>query len=331
MSAPAKTRDFFDRLQSITESFLSRRKRARRIKKEKQKKKKLILDWLEAFLWAAGMVLLINQYFVQAYRIPSGSMINTLNIGDHIFVNKLIYGPELLPGLAKMPSPIRPQRNDIIIFENPAYISRGLAFDIAKRVIFMLTLSFVDIDRDETGQPRAHFLIKRAIASAGDRLIMDRGEMKIRFAGEDRWVSEREHNAARGWGHNINRYMSAGQYAILEAVGQAMAFDDLGLPIPGRLLVQAQAIGSIQFPDRIAHERARLDTLRGAMPHDRRYAMLAARHRLGWYIPEGRIFPMGDNRDNSNDGRHFGPVRLDNVLGRGLVIYWPLNRLGRIR
>ncbi|MCL1992167.1 MAG: signal peptidase I [Spirochaetes bacterium] len=326
-----QTRDFFDRLQSITESFLSRRKKIRRIKKEKQKKKNIVLDWLEAFLWAAGMVLLANQYLVQAYRIPSGSMIDTLNIGDHIFVNKLVYGPELLPGVGRLPSPVVPQRNDIVIFENPEYLSRGVLFDIAKRVIFMLTLSIVDIDRDEHGQPRAHFLIKRAAGAAGDHFIMDRGEMMIRFSGEDRWVSERDFKTAQGWGHRLNRYMHADQYPVLEAAGRAIGWDDLGLPIPGRLLLEAQTVGSLPFPDRAAYERTRLDTLRGAMPQNRHYAMLQARHRLGWYVPEGRIFTLGDNRDNSNDGRHFGPVSLASVLGRAMVVYWPLSRIGQIR
>jgi signal peptidase I len=111
-----KQQDFFDGLQSLAEAFLTRRKQVRRIKREKQRAKNPVLDWIEAFVWAAGMVLLANQYLLQAYVIPSGSMINTLLIGDRIFVNKLIYGPELLPGLLKLPSPIKPARNDIIIF-----------------------------------------------------------------------------------------------------------------------------------------------------------------------------------------------------------------------
>ncbi|MDR1637019.1 MAG: S26 family signal peptidase, partial [Treponema sp.] len=72
--------DFFDRIQYATELFLSRRRRIKREKKEKQRKKNLVLDWVEAFIWAAGMVLLINQYLLQAYQIPSGSMIDTLLI-----------------------------------------------------------------------------------------------------------------------------------------------------------------------------------------------------------------------------------------------------------
>jgi len=330
MSQSVNTPDFLDWLQHITEAYLTRRNRLRRIKKEKQKAKNPVLDWIEAFLWAAGMVLLINQYLIQAYQIPSGSMIDTLNIGDHIFVNKIVYGPELLPGLAKMPSPVKPKRNEIIIFENPSYISRGPAFDIAQRIIYMLTLSFVDIDKDEAGQPKAHFLIKRAAGAAGDHFVMERGNMRIKFAGEDRWVNESEYTAARNWKHNISRIMADEQYPALEAAGQAAAWSDLGLPVPEKLLAKASDAVNLRFPDYLAHEQARLQTLRSVVPHEKRYAMLSARHRLGWYVPEGRILPLGDNRDNSRDGRYFGPVRISKVLGRGMVIYWPLRRIGLI-
>jgi len=323
--------DFFDRLQTLTEAFLTRRKRVQRIKKEKQKVKNQTLDWIEAFIWAAGMVLLANQYLMQAYVIPSGSMINTLLIGDRIFVNKLIYGPELLPGFLKLPSPIKPARNDIIIFENPSYISRGLVFDVAQRIIFMLTISLVDIDRDEAGKPRAHFLIKRAAGMAGDRLIMEKGEMKIRFAGDDRWTDERDYAAANGWKHNISRLMEKDQYRTLEMVGKAAAWQDLGLSVPERLKKAASSADSIRYPDLLAHEKSRLETLRCAMPHDRRYARELAKHSLGWYVPEGRMLPLGDNRDNSRDGRYFGPVRLSKVLGKGSAIFWPLRRMGFIR
>jgi signal peptidase I len=326
-----KQRDFFDNLQSLAESLLTRRNQVRRIKKEKQKAKNPVLDWIGAFIWAAGMVLLANQYLVQAYVIPSGSMINTLLIGDRIFVNKLIYGPELLPGLLKLPSPVKPQRNDIIIFENPAYISRGPVFDVAQRIIYMLTISLVDIDRDEMGQPKAHFLIKRAVGMSGDRFIMEKGEMKVRFAGEDRWTDEREFTAQRGWKHRISRLMEQDQYPALEMAGKAAAWQDMGLPVPERLQAAISPVNNIRYLDYLAHEKARIETLRGVMPHDRRYAALSARYSLGWYVPDGRIFPLGDNRDNSRDGRYFGPVRLSKVLGKGAMIHWPLKRIGIIR
>jgi signal peptidase I len=325
----ASGRDFFDGLQDMTERWLGSRRRMRRMKK-KQKAKNPIVDWVEAFLWAAGWVLLINQYLFQAYQIPSGSMIDTLLIGDRIFVNKIVYGPELLPGLGKLPSPIKPRRNDIIIFENPSYISRGTVFDVAQRVIYMLTLSFVDIDRDESGEPKAHFLIKRAAGMGGDRFVSDKGNMRIRFSGEDRWVAESEFMEGRGYTHTVSRLMEAGAYPVIEAAGRAAAYIDLGLPVPASLLGEAAGAGAVAYPDYLAHEKARLEVLLAAYPQDSRYRTRLARHVMGWYVPETRILPLGDNRDNSRDGRYFGPVKASRILGKGSIIYWSWPHLGRV-
>jgi signal peptidase I len=324
--------DFFDRVVLVTERVLTRRRKKIRIKKEKQKQKNIIVDWLEAFVWAAGMVLLINQYLFQAYRIPSGSMIDTLLIGDHIFVNKIIFGPELLPGVAKLPSPIKPHRNDVIIFENPSYISRGPVFDIVQRVLYMLTLSLVDIDRDASGQPEAHFLIKRAVGMPGDILTLDRGEIRIRFAGEDHVVRERDFNKARGYNHRISRLMEDARYPSLEAAGTISAYQDMWLNPPQSLVSAAEPASRIQqYADYFAYEKSRLTMLRSANPHDNRYRIRLAQLSQGWYVPDGRIMPLGDNRDNSRDGRYFGPVRLTKILGQGQLIYWPLQRIGSIQ
>jgi signal peptidase I len=323
--------DFFLTIQKGTESFLSYRKRRKRIKKEKQKGVNVILDWIGAFLWAAGMVLLINQYLFQAYQIPSGSMIDTLRIGDRLFVNKLVYGPELLPGLVKLPSPIKPERNQIIIFENPAYITRGPVFDIAQRIIFMLTLSFIDIDRDEYGDPKPHFLIKRAVGMGGDHFASDQGNMRIRFAGENRWVDEKDFHSLSGYTHKIGRLMDSQYYPALEAAGKAAAFGDIGLPIPVELSEQGAQANYLQYPDLLAYEKYRLEMLCTAYPHNPNYRSRLAQHNQGWYIPESRIFPLGDNRDNSRDGRYFGPVRSDRILGKASFTFWPLSRMGSIR
>ena len=224
-----------------------------------------------------------------------------------------------------------PKRNDIIIFENPSYISRGPVFDITQRIIYMLTLSLVDIDRDDSGEPKVHFLIKRALGSSGDRFVMENGEMMIRFAGEERWVSERDYNAASGLNHRISRLMPSDQYPALASAGQAAAWMDRGLPVSQELLADAAQAAELGYPDYAAHEQARIETLRKIYPDDGRYSMLLAKQRLGWYVPEGRILPLGDNRDNSRDGRSFGPVKLARVLGKGMVIYWPFWRMGGIK
>jgi signal peptidase I len=311
-----KSEDFFDGVQRVTESFLTWRKRRQRVKQEKQRRKNTLVDWLEAFIWAACVVLVINQYFIQAYQIPSGSMIDTLLIGDRIIVNKLVYGPELLPGIAKVPSPIKPKRNDIIIFESPEYLSRGPVFDIAQRIIYMATLSLVDIDRDERGQPKAHFLIKRGVGMGGDRFINERGAMLIRFAGETRNVKEADYNKARGFNHNLRRIRAAeldGDIAEVKELCYKMIknYSDGGMMPP-----KAQALNDFTL------DLNWYSILRGAYPFYDYYTQEYYRLVNGWYVPEGRMLPLGDNRDNSRDGRYFGPVKVKKILGNGKFIYW---------
>lgn len=48
------------------------------------------------------------------------------------------------------------------------------------------------------------------------------------------------------------------------------------------------------------------------------------------YVPEGYVFVLGDNLYNSRDSRHFGPVPLENVIGRAFKVYWPFGRVGSI-
>jgi signal peptidase I len=317
-----KGADFFDRVEAAACAFLTYRKRVKREKREKQARKNALVDWLEAFLWAAGVVLLINQYLVQAYQIPSGSMIDTLLIRDRIFVNKLIYGPELLPGVAKLRSPIRPERNNVIIFESPQYISRGTLFDIAQRVIYMLTFSLVDIDKDALGRPQAHFLIKRAAAMGGDRVYNREGEMYLLFNGEERAVSERSYNSARGWTHSIRRLAAPPAYAALKAALKADMWMRLGLSPPQGFDIPSQS-NQTQRMENETREAWRLDMERLKAPHDDLIRRHSYKLSQGWYVPPGRVLPLGDNRDFSHDGRAFGPVKESKVLGRGLFIYWP--------
>ena len=323
---------FGRKLAAYTERFLTRRNAVRRVKKEKQRAKHPLLDWLEAFLWAAGWVLIVNQYLIQAYQIPSGSMIDTLLIGDRIIVNKMIFGPELLPGFGKLPGLARPERNEVVIFENPSYLSRGLAFDIAQRVIFMLTLSLVDIDRDENGEPKPHFLIKRAVGFPGDTVINRRGDLLIRPAGTKDAVPEADFNRTQGYRHTVRRLMNPAAYPALEAAGAISAYMDLGVQPPGELIQRARGwTDRLDWPDTLTQEHAWLASLHAAEPANARYRARLAQFRQGWYVPDGRLLPLGDNRDNSRDGRYFGAVRLSKVLGKGAVKFWPLRRIGAIR
>ncbi len=320
------------KLVIFTEKILTRRKVRNYIKKKKQQAKNPVLDWIEAFLWAAMVVLLINQYFFQAYQIPSGSMKDTLLIKDRIFVNKMVYGPELLPGVAKVPGFKIPQRGDVIIFENPEYLSRGPVFDIVQRVLYMLTLSMVDIDKDENGQPKAHFLIKRQVAQDGDIYRQYQGNLFLKARGESDFIPEEEFKTLSGLEYGNKRMIDPSDYDSFRAYGEFFTLREEGLSIPASLRNTASKIDSTTYKDPLEVDLWRQRKKFEIQPFN---SSAASRWRksaeTGYYIPVNWALPMGDNRDNSNDGRYFGPVPKNKILGQAMFKYWPAYRIGIIR
>lgn len=315
--------NFFDRLVGFTEKALTKRQKRKLAQKMKQQSKHWLRDWAEAILWAVCMVLLINQYMFQMYRIPSGSMSGTLEVGDMIFVNKLVYGPELLPGKGKMPGFREAKRGEVVIFENPAYLSKGPVFTILKQFVYMISLTFVDIDKDEYGQPRVQYLIKRAVAVGGDTLKFVDGELYFKFDGTEEWLSERDYQKASGFLYPLRRMVSPADYELIHNAGKTAALNDMGLSAGSE---------SLRYNpyDELGMMAKRYDELAAAYPHDPRLVAESRRNKNGWYIPRDRVFTLGDNRDNSRDARWFGPVQLDKVLGHALFIYWPFGRIGGI-
>ena len=88
-------------------------------------------EFVEAVLMAVLIAGFIISFIVQAFKIPSGSMIPTLLIGDHLFVNKFIYGVKI-PLIRKTIIPVTdPKRGDVVVFIYPADRSK----DFIKRVI----------------------------------------------------------------------------------------------------------------------------------------------------------------------------------------------------
>ncbi len=100
-------------------------------KKDITKKKSFLRENVEAILLAILLALFIRTFVVQAFKIPSGSMKQTLQIGDHILVNKFIYGVKI-PFLRTTIIPVKnPKRGDIIVFRFPEDPDK----DFIKRVI----------------------------------------------------------------------------------------------------------------------------------------------------------------------------------------------------
>jgi signal peptidase I len=94
-------------------------------------KKKLFWEYLEAIVTALILALIIRAYIVQAFKIPSGSMIPTLLVGDHILVNKFIYGTKIPFTDKRILIFRKPEKGDIIVFKYPEDPRK----DFIKRVI----------------------------------------------------------------------------------------------------------------------------------------------------------------------------------------------------
>jgi signal peptidase I len=180
--------------------------------------KSVLRENIEAIFIAVLLALFIRTFIIQAFKIPSGSMLPTLEIGDHILVSKFIYGVKM-PFTGSTLIPISdPKPNDVVVFQFPKN---------------------PDLD-----------YIKRVIATAGD-------SVEIR----DKKIF-------------INNKPFTDPHGVFK--------DTLILP-----------------------------------------AATAPRDNLGPItVPAGKLFVMGDNRDNSFDGRFWGFVDLKAVRGKAWIIYW---------
>jgi len=96
-----------------------------------KKKKSVVREYAEAIAIAILLALFIRTFVVQAFKIPSGSMLPTLLIGDHLLVNKFIYGIRV-PFSGKVLVPLKdPKSGDIIVFKFP----KDRSIDYIKRVV----------------------------------------------------------------------------------------------------------------------------------------------------------------------------------------------------
>jgi signal peptidase I len=100
----------------------------------------------KALLSALVFFVVLRTFFLEAYRIPSGSMIPTLLVGDWLFVNKLVYGPHIPFTNLNLPGYGEPHRGEVVVFKSPT-----------------------QIDQPQDPNPT---LVKRVVGVGGDTLFM---------------------------------------------------------------------------------------------------------------------------------------------------------------
>lgn len=188
------------------------------------------IEWVVVIGGAFGLAMLIQTFLFQPFRIPSGSMIPTLDVRDRIVVNKMSYRLHDV------------RRGDVVVFGHP------------------------DCNLPTTPKwancamvGRYEDLVKRVIGVPGDRVAI------------------------------ANNTVFVNGKVLKEPY---LASDSVTL---------AQPPFGCGFPGTRAHP---------------------------FVVPPKMVFVMGDNRDDSYDGRCFGPVSESKIVGRAFVRIWPLNRIG---
>jgi len=210
---------------------------------------------------AVLIALCVRQFVIEPFRIPSGSMFPTLLIGDHLFVNKFVYGPKIPFSDIRLPGLRKPERGEVVVFT------------VAKqgRDTFPADLR-PDLPREE--------FVKRIIGLPGDEIDFRSGV-----------------------------YYVNGEPIRTEALGEVFV-DPKGV----RLDESEVSLGSHTF--RILDD-----------PYNPGPTRTTDGALISWPIrvDEGRYLMFGDNRDHSKDSRVWGTVRLAEIKGPALIIYWSWN------
>lgn len=228
----------------------------------------------ESLLIAVVLVfLVIRPFIVQAFYIPSGSMMPTLLERDHILVNKFVYRFS------------EPKHGDIVVFKSPPGVSNdGKERDFIKRLV---------------GVPGDTIRVTAGYVEASG-VRYDHRKLKEMLLSDTAWSGTEDVVKLTKDGVLLNdQSLSPAQVAAkLDANPAKLRI------VPGVVIRNGKALKETFTQE------------------DPEYNMPLVK------IPSGKLFVMGDNRNSSNDSHLWGTFDRDRVLGKALVRFWPLNRLG---
>jgi signal peptidase I len=261
-------------------------------------------EFVESIGAAVLIALALRAFVVEAFKIPTSSMYPTLEIGDHIFVNKFIYGVRIPWTMTKLFELRGPKRGDVIVFIYPC-----------------------DPDRD---------YIKRVVALAGDSVevrcnVVYVNGVAVPSVLEDPDCTYRDRVESTGEWYTKRCSL----YAETVDGNVYRTFHDSDRPDRERRLGTLTSGDSHDFP---LHDDATAPTCANADPSEvaksfppqvpgeivkvtSESSSKVCEQRIHYVVPPGHVFAQGDNRNNSSDSRVWGSVPIENIKGKALFIW----------
>jgi signal peptidase I len=282
--------------------------------------------YVESIGSAILIALALRAFVIEAFKIPSSSMYPTVEINDHIFVNKFIYGLRIPFTNVKLFELRTPERGEVIVFRYPCemdndYIKRVVALE-GDTVEVRCNVVYVN------GVPvPSHMVESGQTCSYRDQPLQ-------RKAGDD-WVTaqcsryrETVNGSSYETFHDPDRPMRDERIAKGDppAAGDAHDFPARSNPVPPSCAQTDDVAGG-----------AKVDQVLGTFVETKSEAVAkACEPQYHYVVPPHHVFVMGDNRNNSKDSRVWGSVPLENVKGKALFTWlsyekWSLTNWSGIR
>ena len=261
--------------------------------KEKGSKGKKSREYFRALVFALIVAIILKVFVIESYRIPSGSMEQTLWIGDFLLVNKFVYGattPRNIPltdlriPFLRIPAIKEPHHGDVVVFDFPG-------------------------NKDEIKPRDVVFYVKRLIGEPGDtvqivnKVLMVNGHIFANPPGVEfstvRYDSKRvqPNIFPDGCGWNEDYY---------GPIRVPKKGDIIKLTANNYDAWKIFIIREGYTPFMVDSSTITIDDVK----------------TNEYKVERDYYFMMGDNRDNSSDSRFWGFVPRENIIGEALLVYW---------